>query len=111
MLGEETRPRGSAGGGRRRAVGAAGVLEIILTQSLVGAEQDVLRHVRREPARGRPPPERLGQAADVGRPGAAAEAEGAHAERGRLSARLGDLVAATKERVQRVREGPRWSAG
>src|SRR5437899_8052256 len=84
---------GDSAGRGRRAIVAAGVLQVVLAQALVGAEEDVLGHVRRIPAGRRPPTERLGQAAHVMRAGAAADAEVPRAERERVLAELRDLVA------------------
>src|SRR6267378_5259225 len=64
-----------------RAVRLPSILQIPLPQALVAAEEDVLGHVRREPAGGGPAAQCLGEAPNVMRPGAAADAEIARAER------------------------------
>ena len=55
-------------------------------------------------ARRRRPSERLGQAPDVVRTGAAADAEVADAELVRVPGELRDLVAVAGERIERRRE-------
>src|SRR5579875_2402362 len=79
--------------------------EVPRLQALRLAEDVMLGHVRRIAAGQRMTAECLGKGADVMRPGAAADAEIAHAEIiGRL-AELGDLVAIAGEGIQRHGEG------
>src|SRR5207247_11479676 len=61
--------------GAPHSVVAATVLEVVVTQVLVAAEEDVLRHVGRVAAGGRLAAQRLGQAPDVVRAGAAAHTQ------------------------------------
>src|SRR5438093_11774749 len=96
-------PRGPSGGGLPRpgtpsAVDPSSVLQILPLEPLVCPEDDVLRHVGREAARGRAATERFREAPDVVRARAAAHTEVAHAERVGRRPRLGDLVAVAQER-------------
>src|SRR5580765_3543188 len=88
-----------------RAVGPPAILEVPPPQALVAAEQDVLGHVRREAARGRPAAQRLGEAPDVMLARAAADTEIADVERERVLPELGDLVTVAEERIERGGEG------
>jgi hypothetical protein len=80
-------------------------MSVLLPQALVAAEEDVLGHVRREAARRRPAAQRLGEAPDVMRSRAAADAEIADVEGESFLPELGDLVAVAEERIQRGGEG------
>src|SRR5262249_34824101 len=80
------------------------VVLLHLLDALVRAQERVLAHVRRIPARGWMPAGGFRQGADMVRPGAAAHAQIANVQRQRGAAELGDLEAVANEGIQRGRE-------
>src|SRR5216683_7791073 len=97
------------GGPGRFASELARELPVLRLEALVGAEEGVLRHVGRIPARRRGTAERLGDGANVMRHGAATDAEIARAEFIGGLGELGDLEAVAGHGVER--DGERHLAG
>src|SRR6266545_6997864 len=84
-----------------------GVALLDLFDSLVRAEERVLRHVGRIPARRRMLADRFGERSNVMRASAAADAEIPDAHRERLAAEFRDLEPVAGERIERDRERTR----
>src|SRR5215471_13711804 len=80
------------------------VVLLHLLDALVRAQERVLAHVRRIPARGRTLADGFRQGADMVRPGTAAHAQIANVQRQRSTSKLGDLETVANEGIQRGRE-------